>query len=226
MQFIVFRNAAASEAPRLSFLWMGRTWRAVMLQRSIATSTSHIAWCNGKLERRQTPAAGDGLFAYEPITRNELLVVWGGVIVTTEELYKLQEFPRNRSIQVEEDLHLCSGWIDDIADCVNHSCNPNAGLSGQVTLVAMRDICPGDEICFDYAMSDSHPQFYMPCNCGQPQCRGVVKSDDWKLITLQRRYKGYFSPYLQRRIDALRKTGNGYQRSQTSVRKRTGTGAD
>jgi uncharacterized protein len=168
----------------------------------ISAARYRLAWCNPKLERRTTPAAGDGLFAAQPIAKGELLVVWGGVIVSTEDLFKLPLMARYRAIQVEVDHHLTSGMIDDDADCVNHSCNPNSGLQGQITLVAMRDIAANEEIAFDYAMSDAHPSFYMECACDHPHCRGKVTGDDWKRPELQERYKGYFSPYIQRMIDA------------------------
>lgn len=165
---------------------------------------ARLAWHNPKVARRNTPAAGDTLYAIEPLAKDELIVTWGGVVLTTEELYQVPEFARHRAIQIEEDLHLCSGMIDDLADCANHSCNPNAGLRGQITLVAMRDIAAGEEICFDYATCDSHPEFRMECLCGSQTCRHVITGDDWKIPELQERYRGYFMPYLQRKIDALR----------------------
>lgn len=160
-----------------------------------------IAWCNRKLVRRTTPSAGDGLFVAEPISKDELLVVWGGVIVTTEELLKLPGFARSRAVQVDVDHHLTSGLVDDDADCVNHSCNPTAGLRGQISLVALRDLAPGAEIAFDYAMSDAHPSFSMQCFCGEPDCRKMITGHDWKMPDLQKRYNGYFSPYIQRMIE-------------------------
>jgi uncharacterized protein len=166
---------------------------------------NRIAWSNPKLERQTTPASGDGLFALEPVAKGELLVVWGGIIITTEQLYQAPEFARHRSIQVDDNLHLCSGLIDDDADCINHSCDPNAGISGQISLVAIRDIEVGEEICFDYCMSDSLDTFSMACYCGHPHCRGAVHGTDWKDPELQERYKGYFSAYIQRKIDASRR---------------------
>ena len=169
----------------------------------VRAAPSRIAWSDPRIGRRLTPHAGYTLYALEPIARDEILLVWGGVILTTAQLYAVPEFARDRAIQVDEDHHLCSGMLDDLADCANHSCNPNAGLRGQITLVAMRDIEAGEEVCFDYAMSDSHPDFRFTCACGQPNCRGVVTGEDWRLPELQARYRGYFMPYLQRRIDAL-----------------------
>src|SRR5262249_24470198 len=166
----------------------------------------NLHWSSPKIERRDTSTTGCGIFAVAPIPKDELLMVWGGAIVTTEVLYQLPEFARHRAIQVDEDQNLCSGLDDYDADCVNHSCDPTAGLRGQISLVAFRDIAPGEQICFDYAMSDSYPGFTMTCACGSPNCRGQVTGDDWKLPDLQIRYKGYLSPYLQRRIDSLKIT--------------------
>jgi hypothetical protein len=41
------------------------------------------------------------------------------------------------------------------ANYTNHSCDPNAGFgSSPISLVAMRDVQVGEEITFDYAMSE------------------------------------------------------------------------
>ncbi|MBO9309514.1 MAG: SET domain-containing protein-lysine N-methyltransferase [Chloroflexi bacterium] len=162
-----------------------------------------VAWSHPHLERKLTESTGYTLVATAPIAKGTLLVVWGGIVVDTATLRTLPEIAQQRSIQVEEDLYLTPGMLDDLADCVNHSCNPNAGLQGQIALVALRDIAAGEEVCFDYAMSDGDPEFRMTCLCGQPNCRGVITGDDWRIPELQQRYQGYFSPYLQRRIARL-----------------------
>ena len=89
------------------------------------------------------------------------------------------------------------------ADYVNHSCEPNLGLRGQISLVALRDIQANEEVCFDYAMTDSTPYDEFECHCGLPTCRGTITGNDWKRPELWAKYAGYFSPYLQRRIDRL-----------------------
>ncbi len=43
------------------------------------------------------------------------------------------------------------------------------------------------------------------CLCSSPVCRHTVTGNDWMLPELQKRYKGYFSPFLQHRIDKLGK---------------------
>lgn len=147
---------------------------------------------------------GYGIFACEHIQKGELLSVWGGEIVT-EEMLKYESMERQtHGVQVEESIYLLPLIDNDPADFFNHSCNPNAGMNGQICLVAMRDIQPDEEICFDYAMSDSSDYDEFECHCGSTRCRGRVTGNDWKLPELQKRYHGYFMPYLQRRIDALK----------------------
>ena len=71
-------------------------------------------------------------------------------------------------------------------------------------LVAMRRIEEGEQLCFDYAMADTDPYDEFDCRCGTELCRGRFTGEDWMLPALWSRYDGWFSTYLQRRIDGLR----------------------
>jgi|SRR6185437_15859934 hypothetical protein len=146
---------------------------------------------------------GHTVVAREAIAKTELIVVWSGTLVSGAELRGMPPPVRRYSLQVEEDQYLVSLSDCEPPDYVNHSCDPNSGLSGQITLVAMRDIQAGEEITYDYAMSDGSPYDEFVCSCGSPHCRGHVSGDDWRRPELWRRYEGYFSPYLQRRIFAV-----------------------
>jgi hypothetical protein len=171
------------------------------------TSAAPTHYLSPKLAARPVPHKGGmGVFAVEPVARGEVLAMWGGRVVPVEEIYQFNEQQRHYVIQVEEGLFLTPSDPTEAAEYVNHSCDPSAGLNGQIALVGLRDIAVGEEICFDYAMSESHSLFEFECRCGSPRCRGWVRADDWLDPELQRRYAGYFSPYLQRRIDAQRRT--------------------
>lgn len=148
---------------------------------------------------------GHTVVAREAIAKGELIVVWSGKLVDGEELEALPATVKRYSLQVEENHYLVSLTDCEPPDFVNHCCEPNSGLSGQIALVAMRDIPAGEEITYDYAMSDGSSYDEFPCGCGAPECRGRVSGDDWKRPDLWQRYAGYFSPYLQRRIAAERK---------------------
>ena len=85
---------------------------------------------------------------------------------------------------------------------LNHSCDPNLGVQGQIVFVALRDITAGEELTFDYAMTDDEP-YEMECNCKTPVCRKVITGQDWMQKKVQLKYNGYFSWFIQRRLDAL-----------------------
>jgi len=89
---------------------------------------------------------------------------------------------------------------------INHSCDPNCGCPGDYRrLVAIRDIEEGEEITYDYAMTEKEPDWSMKCKCGEPDCRKTITGNDWKIESLQNKYKGYFIDYIQKEIDILAK---------------------
>jgi len=163
------------------------------------------SYTSPKLEAREIPGKGGyGVFALAPIAPEELLILWAGEVVTLEELNQRPPEVGHHGIQIEEGLYLVPRAPGDPADYVNHSCAPNAGLRGQVGLVALRPIVVGEEICFDYAMSDGSPYDEFECGCGAAACRGIISGNDWQKPALWEKYAGHFSPYLQRRIEAFR----------------------
>jgi uncharacterized protein len=146
---------------------------------------------------------GFGTVAAEPIAAGEVIASFGGRCCTRAELAELPADRQSRSIQVEEELFLVVGPERQPADLINHSCTPNCGMSGATILLAMRDIAVGEAITYDYAMSDGSDYDEFECRCGAANCRGKVTGDDWMLPEVQLAYRGYFSPYLARRISRL-----------------------
>ncbi len=164
-----------------------------------------FSYCSPKLELRPcSEKGGFGLYAIEPIPQGELLAMWGGQVVTTDQLGELPVERQTHGIQIQEDLYLVPVTHGELADYFNHSCDPNSGLDTPISMVAMRDIPTGEEVCFDYAMSDSSDYDEFECHCGSTNCRKTITGHDWQLPELQERYDGYFSPYLQRRIEKMR----------------------
>ncbi len=159
------------------------------------------SFCSPKLQLRSCPHKGGlGLFAIQTIQKGELLAMWGGQIVTGEQLATLPTDRQTHGIQIHDDLFMVPLVHGETADYFNHSCEPNCGLDSPISLVAMRTIEVGEEATFDYAMSDSSDYDEFECQCGSPTCRKVISGRDWQRPELQQRYVGYFSPYLQRRI--------------------------
>ena len=165
----------------------------------------YFSYLSPKLENRPHADKGDcGVFARQPIRIGEILTLWGGKILSADEIDHNMENFTQQILQIEDGFYLMSPSMEP-SDCFNHSCDPNVGLTGQIGLIAMRAIQPGEEICLDYAMCDGSNYDEFDCSCGVPECRGRITGEDWKRPELWERYDGYFSPYLQRRIAALKR---------------------
>jgi len=113
---------------------------------------------------------GRGLFAERSYTAGELIMHLDG-----------PRYDRDDPIhQTDAGANLLqTGWrtyilLEDPAVFANHSCNPNAGITGNRHLIAIRPIEPGDEICFDYSTTMAENFWTMECRCGDPGCRKVV----------------------------------------------------
>lgn len=170
------------------------------------------SFVNPKIEIKNAGSKGIGSFAIAPISKDEVVIVQGGQIVANADLKKseLQPFA-DHCFQIEKDFHICPAELDhgkmDGVFQVNHSCNPNCGFRGQITLVAMRDIETGEEIVYDYAMTDANYGAMlcknMKCMCDSVDCRQTITGNDWKLKFVQEKCKGYFSRYIQEMIDEV-----------------------
>lgn len=178
----------------------------------------HISYVTPLVESRVVDRKGHrGLFAIAPISAGTLLVAWGGEILPAADFSLVAGRRRQHSVQIDDELYLVPFGRHDPGAWINHSCNPNAGMCGQITLRALSDIHPGEEVTYDYAMSDGSPYDEFACGCGAENCRKRVSGNDWMREDLQHRYAGFFSPYLQRRIDAMHCKS---PRSSTTPRRR------
>ncbi len=161
------------------------------------------SWFNPKTEKRTSPIQGRGLFARNAIAAGEIVAVKGGAIMDLDALALIRDEVSPAEIQIEDGLYIVPRSAAEVESnilCLNHSCNPNVGVRGQITFVAMRDIPVGEELTIDYAMIDGDPSERMSCACGAKECRRIITGDDWRLPELQRRYAGYFSRYLEDRF--------------------------
>ncbi len=160
------------------------------------------SWVDPRLEVRPSPVHGTGVFAKEPIRRGEVVAVWGGVVMTEEDIKAGRAKPRTTA-EIGEGLYLAGEQGDEYQadDFLNHSCDPNLWMEDEVTLVARRDIASDEEVTIDYAMWGSNPN-WTECLCESPLCRGRVTPEDWRLPELQERYGEHFSPFIKHRIRA------------------------
>jgi SET domain-containing protein len=147
---------------------------------------------------------GRGLVAVAPVAKDEIVAIKGGHIVDTATLHSLPERLRNSDVQIADGFHLVAleeAEYEPVMLFLNHCCEPNVGLAGNIVLVAMRDISPGEELTTDYALFDDYDGT-MRCQCGTLSCRGTISGRDWQRPELQRKYGNYFSWYLLRRLSS------------------------
>jgi len=165
-----------------------------------------FSWMNPKLEVRNAEGRTyRGVFAKERIEAGEKLAIFGGRLIPVAE--EIGDW----GIQIDENFVINTYDADagamEGSFFFNHSCEPNAGIKGQIFLIAMRSIEPGEEVTFDYAMclhkSEGAEPYRLECHCGHPNCRGTITNNDWKMPELQKKYGGYFSWFLQEKIDKL-----------------------
>jgi len=99
-------------------------------------------------------------------------------------------------------------YIPEIQEyLVNHSCDGNCWYDENDDLIAMRDISKGEELTYDYALTESESLWMLGdhgrCMCGTSKCRGLIRGNDYLLPELQVRYKGHFHAYINKRIEVL-----------------------
>jgi len=165
-----------------------------------------LSYLSPKTEVRESKIHGRGLFALVGITKNEIVAVKGGHIVDGKTLReKITPVLASVEIQIDDDLFIAPVTEEERELSMlylNHSCDPNLGMRGEITFVAMRDIGAGEEFTHDWAMTDDD-DYFIECNCGSPDCRKILTGKDWQRPDLQKRYAGYFSAYLAHKIMLL-----------------------
>lgn len=164
-----------------------------------------VYFLSPKTEVRASRIQGRGLFAREPMAKDEIVAIKGGHIFDRDVLRRLQPLLGPAEIQIDDNLFIGPVTKEEREGCMifsNHSCDPNIGVKGQIVFVTMREVAAGEELTHDWAMTDCDDS-EMDCKCGASNCRKTVTGRDWMLKDLQARYRGYFSWYLERKIRTL-----------------------
>jgi hypothetical protein len=165
-----------------------------------------MSYRSPKTAVRESKIHGHGLFAVADIAKDEIVAIKGGRIIDRKTLReKITSALGPVEIQIDDDL-----FIAPISQAerelsmlyLNHSCDPNVGMRGEITFVAMRDIFEGKELTHDWAMTDDD-DYSVECNCDAANCRKILTGKEWQRADLQKRYAGYFSAYLARKIALL-----------------------
>ncbi|MEG3176054.1 SET domain-containing protein [Sphingomonas sp. RB3P16] len=147
---------------------------------------------------------GKAVYAAAGFAEGDAIVRFTGRRFRADRVPSLMRGSSDRFVQVTPEHFMGpSGQIDDL---INHSCAPNAGLrfaAGSVTLVAVRDIAPGEEISWDYSTTLAESNWHMICQCRAPECRRVI--GNFSTLSPERqewfRSRNLVAPYLRRSDD-------------------------
>lgn len=144
---------------------------------------------------------GKGLFAKIDIKEGEIVFVAKGTLV--EDDYNDDYLTGPYWLWIREGLWLSPFDVNPWR-YINHSCDPNVGIQGKVTVVAMKDIRGGEEVTIDYSITEDDPYWEMECRCGKRGCRKIIRSIRFLPEEMYKKYE----PYVPR---ALRKSYEKYR---------------
>ncbi|HEY2569286.1 MAG TPA: SET domain-containing protein-lysine N-methyltransferase [Candidatus Udaeobacter sp.] len=125
---------------------------------------------------------GRGVYAMEFIPKGTRIIEYTGERTTWEAAPNVEDDPHtfNFGLDNGQVINPLIGGND--ARWINHSCDPNceaAEEDDRIFIDAMRDIQPGEELFYDYALEIDEPiteeqkQKYA-CHCSSPICRGTM----------------------------------------------------
>ncbi|HJT80154.1 MAG TPA: SET domain-containing protein-lysine N-methyltransferase [Chthoniobacterales bacterium] len=152
-----------------------------------ATSKRRGASSAPPIEVRESGIHGKGAFAAQRIRKGRRIIEYVG-----------ERMPWNAALEDPDDPHTFLFGLDDSdlvinagiggndARWINHSCDPNCEAveeEGRVFIYALRDIQPGEELFYDYALQIDEPHTpenvkQFQCFCGSTRCRGTLLSDE------------------------------------------------
>lgn len=130
---------------------------------------------------------GKGVFAVQPIRRDERIIEYTGEVITWKEA--LRRHPHDPSDPDHtfyfhiDDKRVIDGKISgNAAKWINHACDPNCEADeedGRIFIRALRNIKAGEELNFDYALMldgrhTAKVKAQYACRCGSPKCRGTM----------------------------------------------------
>jgi uncharacterized protein len=137
---------------------------------------------------RSSSVHGRGVFATRFIPAGDTIFEYVGEVITWDEA--LRRHPHDPSQPDHtfyfhiDDNHVIDGNVGgNSSRWINHSCDPNCEADetdeGRVFVKALRDLLPGEELCYDYGLiiderytAKLKKQF--ECRCGAAACRGTM----------------------------------------------------
>ncbi len=160
---------------------------------------------------RRSPRHGRGVYATRAIPAGTKIIEYTGELISEAEgerryptLPDGHEEPEHTYLlTLDENRVIDANVGGNAARFINHSCEPNCepiAYGDHMWIVAVRQISPGEELAYDYAIELDEPHTparkrRFPCFCEAQTCRGsLLKPKRQPLHPLVRRAVARFGP--------------------------------
>jgi uncharacterized protein len=135
-----------------------------------------------RIEVRESGVHGHGVYAMQSIPKGTRIIEYTGQRVIWEAAPNDENDPHtfNFGLDNGEVINPQIGGND--ARWINHGCDPNCEAveeDDRIFIDAIRDIEPGEELFYDYALEIDEPiteesKKKFACHCHGPNCRGTM----------------------------------------------------
>jgi len=137
----------------------------------------------GRIEVRESGVHGRGVYATKPIPKGARIIEYTGKRILWENVPDDLADPHTFLFGLDNGIEVIDPTTGgNEARWINHSCDPNCEAieeNGRVFIYALRNLRPGEELFYDYALQVDEPitrevteesRYF----CGSSRCRGTM----------------------------------------------------
>jgi len=137
----------------------------------------------GRIEVRKSGVHGRGVYATKPISKGARIIEYTGKRILWEDVPNDLDDPHTFLFGLDDGKEVIDPTTGgNEARWINHSCGPNCEAieeNGRVFIYALRNLRPGEELFYDYALQVDEPitsetEQESKCFCGTSRCRGTM----------------------------------------------------
>src|SRR5207247_2773826 len=135
---------------------------------------------SNNLQGRRSPVHCRGLFATAPIRKRARIIAYTGRRILWSDVPEDLDDLRTYYFGLDDETKVIDPSVGgNEAQWINHSCDPNCKAiednRGRVFIEALRDICAGEELLYDYRLVIDVPRTReieeeSKCTCRSPKC--------------------------------------------------------
>ena len=136
----------------------------------------------GRIEVGESNVHGRGVYATQFIPKGTRVIEYTGQRISSESAPDDESNPHTFNFGLESGEVINPEIGGNEARWINHCCDPNCEAieeDGRIFIYAIRDIEPGQELFYDYAMEIDEPiteetKRKFACHCGSSNCCGTM----------------------------------------------------